>query len=93
MTGELLASAVLLAGVAVVAGPGWPRLWLALTLAAAVAAVGAAVSVAPLTSGWEWRGGMTLGGERVHLRLDGLSARFVVVVAVVGGAGAVYTRG
>lgn len=93
MTGSLLASAVLLAGLAVVAGPGWPRLWLAFTLAAAVAAFGAAMTVFPTAAGWEWQSGMTLGGERVHLRLDGLSALFVVLVAVVGGAGAVYSRG
>jgi len=93
MTGPLLASAVLLAGLAVVAGPGWPRLWLALTLAAAVAALGAAVASCQTTAGWEWQSGFLLGGERVHLRLDGLSALFVVLAAVVGGAGAVYSRG
>jgi len=93
MTGPLLASAVLLAGLAVVVGPGWPRLWLALTLAGAVAALGAAVAVFPAAAGWEWQSGFLLGGERVHLRLDGVSALFVVLVAVVGGAGAVYSRG
>ena len=41
---------------------------------------------------WEWRSGISLGGEPLHLRLDGVSALFLVVLGVVGGAGAVYSR-
>ena len=41
---------------------------------------------------WEWRSGFLLGGEPLHLRLDGVSALFLVLVSVVGGAGAVYAR-
>ena len=93
MTGQLLASAVLLLGLAVVAGAGWPRVWLVLTLAGSGAAVAAAVGVVPQAAGWDWRSGVLLGGEWVHLRLDGLSALFLVLAAVVGGAGAVYSRG
>ena len=41
---------------------------------------------------WEWTSAFVLGGERVHLRLDGLSALFLVLVSIVGGAGAAYAR-
>ncbi|MHB1311277.1 MAG: proton-conducting transporter transmembrane domain-containing protein, partial [Gemmatimonadaceae bacterium] len=41
---------------------------------------------------WEWHGMMRLGGEALHLRLDGLSALFLALVAVIGAAGAVYAR-
>ena len=44
-------------------------------------------------TGWEWRGGFTLGGETPHLRLDGVSALFLALLSVVGGAGAAYARG
>ena len=91
-TGWLLALAVLLTGSAVVVGARLPRVWLGLTLGGACAALGAAVSVLAGTTGWEWRGAFMLGGELVHLRLDGVSALFVVLAAVVGGAGAVYSR-
>ena len=93
MTGFLLAMAGLLLGSAVAVGGRYPRTWLALTLTGAGAALGAAVSVFPATAGWEWRSGLRVGGEWVHLRLDGVSAWFVVLAAVVGGAGAVYSRG
>ena len=92
MTGLLLALAVLLLGAAVVAGARLPRVWLALTLGGTLAALGAAVSVFAEPAGWDWHGAFLLGGEPVHLRLDGVSALFVVLAAVVGGAGAVYSR-
>jgi hypothetical protein len=33
---------------------------------------------------WEWQNGFLLGGEPLHLRLDGLSALFLLLVAVGG---------
>ena len=93
MTGLLLAAAVLLWGLAAVAGPLLPRTWLVLTISGAVAAMGAAVAVLAGGADWEWTPGFLLGGERPHLRLDGVSALFLVLVAVVGAAGAVYARG
>jgi hydrogenase-4 component B len=43
-------------------------------------------------AGWEWSSGFLVGGEPLHLRLDGLSAFFLVLLCVVGGAGSVYSR-
>ena len=93
MSGGLIVAGVLLLGLAVVAGPWWPRVWLGLTLTGAATAAGAAVTVFGTGVGWEWQPGFSLGGEAVHLRLDGLSGLFVVLAAVVGGAAAVYSRG
>ena len=42
---------------------------------------------------WEWRSEFLFGGEALHLRLDGLSALFLALLSVVGGAGAAYSRG
>ena len=52
----------------------------------------AALSVLLGATDWEWRSAYALGGEFVHLRMDGLSALFLVVVMVVGGTGAVYAH-
>lgn len=73
-------------------GPRWPRLWLGLSLAAAVATLGAVVPVLAGGPVWEWRSGFTFAGEALHLRLDALSAWFLVLLAIVGGAGAVYSH-
>ncbi len=91
--GVVVGVAVLLLGLAVVAGPWWPRVWLGLTLAGAAAAVGAAVVVLVTGNEWEWRSGFLIGGEGLHVRLDGLSGLFVVLAAGVGAAGAVYSLG
>jgi hydrogenase-4 component B len=92
MTGLLLLTAVLLLCLAAAVGAWWPRLWLGLTLAGAVAALGAAVTVFPTAAGWEWKTGFLIGGEALHMRMDGVSALFVVLAAVLGGTGAVYSR-
>ncbi len=76
--------------VAVLVGARLPRTWLALTLVGAVAGLAAALMVLLGAADWEWRSGFLLGGEPLHLRLDGLSALFLVLLSVVGGAGAVY---
>jgi len=41
---------------------------------------------------WDWHSALTLGGEIVHLRLDAVSALFLALLSLVGGAGAVYGR-
>lgn len=69
-----------------------PRCWLAAILAAAVASLSTGLWVLLDGMVWEWRSTVALGGETVHLRLDGVSALFLVLVSVVGGAGAVYAR-
>jgi hydrogenase-4 component B len=87
---------LLVAAAAMVLGllAGWrsPRLWLAGTLAGVMAALAAAVTVLLAGSSWEWRSNFPVGGAPLHLRLDGLSAFFLVLLCVIGGAGAVYAR-
>ena len=86
-----LAAGTVAASVAL-AGARRSRGWLALTLVGTGAALGAALLVLLGAADWEWRGVMPLGGEPLHLRLDGLSALFLVLVGVVGGMGACYAR-
>jgi hydrogenase-4 component B len=69
-----------------------PRVWCAALLAAVAAAAGAAAWVLAAGIGWEFRGDLLIGGEAVHLRLDGLSAFFLVLLAVVGGVAGAYSR-
>lgn len=69
-----------------------PRAWLAFTLAGAATVLAAALVVLLGTEDWEWRSRFAVGGELLHLRLDGLSAWFLALVGVVGGAGAAYAR-
>lgn len=87
----LLAFAALVAGMGF--GPRYSPVWLALTLAGTAAGLGAALLVLLSGVDWDWRSGFSLGGEALHLRLDGLSALFLVPLCVVGGAGAVYAHG
>lgn len=92
--GPLLLASLLGATVGLAAGRRTPRLWLGATLAACIAAAAAALSVLSGAAGArEWTGGFAVGGQPVHLRLDALGAFFLVLLAVVGGAGAVYGRG
>ncbi|MEI7911494.1 MAG: proton-conducting transporter membrane subunit [Verrucomicrobiota bacterium] len=91
MAGPLIESALFLLVLALAVGRWWPRLWLGLTLAGGVAAAVAAVAVFAAGAEWELRSAILLGGEPLHLRLDAVSGMFVVLVAVVGGAGAVYS--
>ncbi|HEU5015217.1 MAG TPA: proton-conducting transporter membrane subunit [Roseiflexaceae bacterium] len=86
----LLAGASLVAGTA--AGPWLRRTWLVLTLAGVAAGLTAALCVLLGATDWEWQSSFALGGEFIHLRLDGVSALFMVLVCVVGGAGAVYAK-
>lgn len=86
----LLAATGLVAGAVV--GRWWPRLWLALTLAATAAAAAPAVMLFAGAPVWEWHSVFRVGGEPLHLRLDGISALFLVLVCTIGAAGAVYSR-
>ncbi len=86
----LIAFAALIAGIGF--GPRCSRIWLALTVTGTAAGLGAAVMVLLGAPDWEWRSGFLLGGEPLHLRLDGVSALFLALLCVVGGAGAVYAR-
>lgn len=85
----LLASASLAASAVV--GFRSARTWLVLTVSGAIAALFAAFQVLG-GKDWEWQSKWILGGQPVHLRLDGVSALFLVLVSVVGGAGAIYSH-
>ena len=91
MTLLLLAALIALALSALFGGFA-PRLWLGAVLSgAALTAVGA-VSVLAGGTVWDWRSGFPVGGESLHFRLDGISAFFLMLLVVVGSAGAVYGR-
>jgi hydrogenase-4 component B len=91
--GPLLLAAGTALLIAIVGGRRLPRLWLAANAAGALAGLGAAVGVLAGGAEWDWRSAVILGGERVHLRLDGLSALFVALLCVVGGLATFYSRG
>ena len=82
------------AALALSAGAGFrlPRVWLAATVAGLACALWAGASVLAGGPAWDWRGGLSVGGVAPHLRLDGLGALFLVLLAVVGACGAVYSR-
>jgi hydrogenase-4 component B len=86
----LLAAVSLVAGL--VSGPWSSRTWMALTPAGATAGLAAALSVLLGATDWDWRSAVTVGGEAIHFHLDGLSALFLALLSVIGGAGAVYAR-
>ncbi len=86
----LLAALGLVAGI--LFGPRMPRFWLALTLVATLSGLAAALLVLGGGPEWEWRSAFAVGGEPLHLRLDGLSGLFIVLLSVVGSAGAIYAR-
>src|ERR1022692_2105274 len=69
-----------------------PRLWLLATLAGTIAAFAAAVWILATGATWDWQTDFILGGERLHLRLDGLSAFFLALMSVLGGVGSLYSR-
>ena len=69
------------------------RLWVALTVGGMAAALAAALLVGCGAQDWEWRSSFAPGGEPVHLRLDGLSALFLGLLSVIGGASAVFSSG
>ena len=92
-TERMLGVALVVLVAASLSGARLPRTWLALTLAGAAAFLGAALGTLGGGVEWDWRSDFALGGERLHLRLDAISAWFLALVAVVGGGGAVYARG
>ena len=85
-----IAAAAMILGL--VSARGAPRLWLATTLLGAAAAFTAAVWVLAGGGEWVWRSVMRIGGEPIGLRLDGVSAFFLALLAVVGAAASAYAR-
>ena len=90
--GLLLLIAFMSLATSIAAGFRLPRTWLALTLTGAVAGLGVALRTLLGGGDWEWQSGFLLGGEPLHLRLDGVSALFLVLVLLVGGTGSVYSH-
>ena len=90
--GSLLLVAALGSLAAILAGFWAPRVWLAATLVAMGASLAAAVCVLAGGADWEWRNAFPVGGESLHLKLDGLSALFLALLGVVGGAASVYAH-
>jgi hydrogenase-4 component B len=93
MTGLLLSLAFVALAAGIVLGAKCPRLWLAANLTGSVAALVAALGILAGNPDLDWRGGFLLGGEPLHVRLDGVSAVFLTLLSLAAGAGAVYARG
>lgn len=85
----LIAGGMLLSGL--MAARAWPRVWLTATLMGVSAAL-AAAAVVLNGADWDWRSLFAIGGERLHLRLDGISSFFLVLLCVIGGSASVYAR-
>jgi hydrogenase-4 component B len=74
------------------AGVRAPRTWLAGVLTGASGVVVAAVVTLSTGSVWELRHATRFGGESFFFRLDSVSALFLALLGVVGGACSVYGR-
>jgi len=77
--------------VGILGGRRAPRLWVSATLIGAFAALLAAGQVLAGGAEWNWRSEFLVCGETLHLCLDGVSAVFIALLSVLGGAGAVYS--
>ena len=67
-----------------------PRGWLAATIGGAVAAFVAAVWMLATGATWNWQPDVLLAGEPIHLELDAISALFLALLSVLGGAGSLF---
>ncbi len=67
------------------------RLWLAATLAASAAGLAVALWILLARATWDWRAFLPFGEPSLHLRLDPLSAFFLALLAVLGGAGSLFS--
>lgn len=89
--GLLLTTGGLAMLVALACGRRAERFWAGATLAGLLAVFSAAITVLTTGQTWEWSTSFRVGGEAVHLRLDAISAFFLVLVAVIGSAGTVFS--
>lgn len=67
------------------------RVWLACTVFGAAAALGASAGVLATGSAWNWQSSFSVASQPVHLQLDSLSAFFLALLSVLGGAGSLYS--
>lgn len=79
--------------IALPVGGRFPRVWLGLVLGSGGGLLGAAFAALTRSTEWDWVGGFPISGEYPHLRLDAVAGIFLVPIAVIGGAGAVYASG
>jgi hydrogenase-4 component B len=70
----------------------FPRVWLAASWFTAAAMLAAAVSALVEGGRWETFSALTIGGQPLHLRIDGISAWFLALLSVLSAAGATYAR-
>jgi len=91
-TGELLLIAATGIAASIIVGLRAPRAWLVLTFTGTAAALAAAIAVLAGGAEWEWKSEFLVGGESLHLRLDGLSALFFALLSVISAAGAAYAH-
>ena len=85
-----LATAGILAGM--MTSLTMPRSWVSLTCGGAACACIAAVMILTGAPVWEYRSDWIVGGEHILLRLDEIGAFFLLLLCVVGSAGAIYSR-
>jgi hydrogenase-4 component B len=69
-----------------------PRWWLGSTVFGCLATLISSIFLLSGGPDWEYLSAVKLGGECIHLRLDGLSAFFLILLSVIGATGAVYGR-
>ena len=88
--GTILLIAALGMTLGILCGRIAPRSWLVATLVGTTAALAAAISVLANGTSWEWRCEARIGGELLHLQLDGIGALFLALISLLGGVGALY---
>jgi hydrogenase-4 component B len=91
MISWLLAATLALVVAALLAARRAPRLWHTASVGGALAAGAAAIMVLIGGATWETVAPFAVAGNPVHLKMDALSAFFLLLLAVVSGAGSVYS--
>jgi hydrogenase-4 component B len=93
-SGAVLGAAALGLLAGLVVGNWLPRAWLSFTLMGCALTLAAAVNVlGGFAPAWVWRSEFLVAGDVLCFRFDAVSALFLALVAVVGGAGAAYAHG
>ena len=85
----VLAASVLLVA-SLFAAPSLRRAWVAMVVAGLLAQLGAAAAVLAGGGAWEIARAWLFCGQPLHFGIDAISALFLALTSVVGGAGAVY---
>lgn len=91
ITGPLFSGALFALVLSTLLARRSPKLWLGLTLSGLLLTLLSSLFVLGGAPSWEWRSTFAFAGAPLHLLIDPLSALFLVLVSVVGSAGAVYS--